>query len=442
MAIPTVRHLKEGEGLSEQLNRECFCVGLDEAALRSAIAGELAAPGLFELVRERCPYVFAAQPVFVSSASLTAMRQAVSAVQELACLPAYQAHVLDRAPAIARFEPANPGVFYGFDFHVEGGRIGLIEINTNAGGAMLNLVLARAHRACCAEVAALLPGPQLADSFSESMAAMFAREWQCLGAPHGLRRVAIVDREPLTQFLYPEFLLFRHWFERQGVEAVIGDVAELKWTGRDLLCAGRSVDLVYNRSTDFYFSQPESSALAQAYLSGRVIVTPHPRGHALLADKRNLGLLGNEAVLQGWGVPTHLRQALTRAIPDTQEVTPDRAEFFWENRKAYFFKPHAGYGSRAAYRGDKLTTRVFREIAEGGYVAQALVIPGTRSINADQDLKYDVRHFAYRGESQWVAARLYMGQTTNLRTPGGGFAPVYPIPEPPGRAPEPNPPAG
>ena len=26
---------------------------------------------------------------------------------------------------------------------------------------------------------------------------------------------------------------------------------------------------------------------------------------------------------------------------------------------------------------------------------------------------------------QWLAARLYQGQTTNFRTPGGGFAPVY-----------------
>jgi len=29
---------------------------------------------------------------------------------------------------------------------------------------------------------------------------------------------------------------------------------------------------------------------------------------------------------------------------------------------------------------------------------------------------------------QWVAARLYRGQTTNFRTPGGGFAPVYRLP--------------
>ena len=31
---------------------------------------------------------------------------------------------------------------------------------------------------------------------------------------------------------------------------------------------------------------------------------------------------------------------------------------------------------------------------------------------------------AYRGEALLYAARMYQGQTTNFRTPGGGFAPV------------------
>ena len=42
------------------------------------------------------------------------------------------------------------------------------------------------------------------------------------------------------------------------------------------------------------------------------------------------------------------------------------------------------------------------------------------------DLKMDLRNYAYRGEVQLVTARLYRGQTTNFRTPGGGFAPVFP----------------
>ena len=35
----------------------------------------------------------------------------------------------------------------------------------------------------------------------------------------------------------------------------------------------------------------------------------------------------------------------------------------------------------------------------------------------------------YDAAVQWVAARLYQGQTTNFRTPGGGFAPVYAGPD-------------
>ena len=43
------------------------------------------------------------------------------------------------------------------------------------------------------------------------------------------------------------------------------------------------------------------------------------------------------------------------------------------------------------------------------------------------DLKVDVRNFAYGGHVQLVSARLYQGQTTNFRTPGGGFASVFAV---------------
>jgi hypothetical protein len=42
--------------------------------------------------------------------------------------------------------------------------------------------------------------------------------------------------------------------------------------------------------------------------------------------------------------------------------------------------------------------------------------------DAEVSLKYDVRCYVYDGQVQLVAARLYQGQTTNFRTPGGGFA--------------------
>ena len=62
------------------------------------------------------------------------------------------------------------------------------------------------------------------------------------------------------------------------------------------------------------------------------------------------------------------------------------------------------------------------------YVAQDIVPPSARSISIDgglQSLKVDLRNYAYEGSVQLVAARLYQGQTTNFRTPGGGFASVF-----------------
>lgn len=105
---------------------------------------ELERPELVDLVKERCPYLFAARPVFVSKAHLQRMASVVLAVESMVALPAYLEEVLAGAPAIARHEPGARSVFFGYDFHVEGDRLGLIEINTNAGGAMLNAVLARA----------------------------------------------------------------------------------------------------------------------------------------------------------------------------------------------------------------------------------------------------------------------------------------------------------
>jgi hypothetical protein len=44
------------------------------------------------------------------------------------------------------------------------------------------------------------------------------------------------------------------------------------------------------------------------------------------------------------------------------------------------------------------------------------------------ELKLDLRNYVYAGHVQLIAARLWQGQTTNFRTPGGGFAPVLTVP--------------
>jgi hypothetical protein len=114
-------------------------------------------------------------------------------------------------------------------------------------------------------------------------------------------------------------------------------------------------------------------------------------------------------------------------VPKTVIVTADKAETLWKDRKGLFFKPVAGHGAKAVYRGDKLTRSVWEHILEGGYVAQKLAPPGERMIRLDEletPRKTDIRLFTYDGRVLMAAARLYQGQTTNFRTPGGGFSPV------------------
>jgi len=174
-----------------------------------------------------------------------------------------------------------------------------------------------------------------------------------------------------------------------------------------------------------------SATLREAYLRDAMVLTPHPQAHALYADKRNLALLSDAARLQAFGVPQATQDVLLAGIPRTEIVEARHAERLWRERRRVFFKPFAGFGGRAAYRGDKVTKRVWQEILAGGYVAQALVAPGGRVISNQepvQVLKFDLRDYVYDGSVQWVAARLYQGQTTNFRTSGGGFAPVYGAP--------------
>jgi hypothetical protein len=258
---------------------------------------------------------------------------------------------------------------------------------------------------------------------------MFSEEWRRQRDDEApLKRVTIVDDDPATQYLYPEMRLFERMFARFGAEAVIADARELTWREGRLWHIARPVELVYNRLTDFYLEEPGHAALRAAFEAGAVVLTPHPRAHAMYADKRNLVTLSDENALDELGLSAETRAILAAGIPHTEAVTPERAEALWSQRRKLFFKPAAGYGSKAAYRGDKLTRRVWREVLRGDYVAQALVTPSERHVEVDSaeiDLKLDVRAYVYGGRIQLVAARLYEGQTTNFRTPGGGFAPVF-----------------
>ena len=188
----------------------------------------------------------------------------------------------------------------------------------------------------------------------------------------------------------PEFALARQLFLQHGITTAVADARELQWHDGALwhpaLPAGQPVDLIYNRLTDFDLSDPSHAALREAYVAGGAVVTPHPRAHALFADKRNLVTLGDDALLESWGVSPQDRRILQAAIPRTVQVTQEQADALWARRRLV-------------------------------------------EVNGQpQRLKLDLRAYTWLGQIQLLAARTWTGQTTNFRTPGGGFSPVVVLP--------------
>lgn len=411
---------------ADHLNRECFCVTLDQEALASSLQAEASDAVFFETFIKSRPHLFSHAPVFLPKADGDAMRAIVSAIEALARQPQYGQAALSWAPAIARIDHGPLGAFMGYDFHLTPDGPKLIEINTNAGGAFLNAFLAQAQIACCAEIERGLARQSVAQ-FESRVVEMFEAEWKRQGRSGALRRIAIIDITPQDQYLYPEFILAKRLFERHGYDAVIADPATLRFECDVLQESGVPIDLVYNRLVDFSFDDPRHAALRMAYENGAVVATPNPRNHALFADKRNLTLLSDRDTLRAWGLDASAIATLS-GVPHTVLVTRDNADRLWRERKGLFFKPASGHASKAVYRGDKLTRGVWENILAGVYIAQDFAPPGERTIEVDGERvqrKVDVRLYTYAGEPLLAAARLYQGQTTNFRTAGGGFAPVF-----------------
>jgi len=412
--------------LSERLNAECFCMTLDRNMLLRHLKSGTGQERMWEELELTHPHLFASTPTFVSEQDLLRMLATVRAVERIGRLEIYREQALSFAPEIARQDFGPLGVFMGYDFHLTLGGPKLIEVNTNAGGAFLNAALLNAQRACCKEMDDhfLLPG---GEGFELAIVAMFQNEWRLQGKTASLRSIAIIDTQPEQQYLYPEFVLAKAMLERHGIDVRICDPAELTLSDGSVRAGGRNIDLVYNRLVDFTFGTPAHDVLRRAYAAGAVVVTPGPHTHALLANKRNLVMLSDLEALRRIGADQADIAALS-TVPRTEEVTLESAPRLWSERKRLFFKPLSGHGGKAVYRGDKLTKSTWAGITKGDYIAQELVAPGQRMVEVDhaqQSRKMDVRLYTYDGKLLVAAARLYQGQTTNFRTLGGGFAPVF-----------------
>jgi hypothetical protein len=362
---------------------------------------------------------FADAEVIVDAKDLAAMDAVVGAVNELAASPIYRDRVLAEAPPLARAATQpDAGLFAGFDFHLTADGPKLIEINTNAGGAFYGALLDDLRHDSGA------PGTRSLREWQDLFVKQVRNEWALAGRDR-LRTVAIVDDMPEAQFLKLEFEMAAQALRDAGIDTMIVAPQALSFRDGALLAGGKRIDLVYNRLTSFALDRPEDAPLRDALEAGAAWITPGPRAHALLACKKNLVLMGDAAFLGTTGISAPAREALLNAVPETIRLTPENAAMLWDDRDQRYFKPLSGYGSRGVYAGSKLTRKAWDAIlATGQYVAQREVPPSRVEVPGSGLMRCDVRTYAYRGHSFMRLARLYRGQTTNFRTPGGGFAPV------------------
>ena len=319
----------------------------------------------------------------------------------------------------------------GYDFHLTESGPRLIEINTNAGGALLNGL----HTAALcdpgqARVALLQSAPieevetHIVDTFRSEFAAVRRRGRSARA--RGDRRRAARPSSSSSASSSSSSRSSRAMASRRGSRIHTSWCAS---AAGGIELDGWPIDLVYLRDTDFQLRSTRTAVLREAHLAGEVVVTPSPREHHLLADKRRLEIFSSIVRARG----SRRRRPRTRAssrrwCPRPVPSPRCRSEEAWATRRDWVFKPAASFGSKAVYRGDKISKKKLAEIhADASFLAQRRVAPGTISIRTpegDQEMKFDVRAYAYRDEIFLLGARVYEGQVTNMRSPGGGFSAI------------------
>jgi hypothetical protein len=334
-------------------------------------------------LKARWEYLISPFTVEIPKESFQKMEKAVTAFFESsrALLPASAAK--------------NNAVLMSYDFHTSSdGQAKLIEINTNASGYLISCLLLSVH-----EDSSFFDLKEIAllkRSFVQEMEFVFSK---LPAKPH----VVIVDDHVAAQKMLIEFYLYKELFEHWGWTAEISEASDLNLDG---------VDLIYNRTTDFFLDQKEHQVLRSAWKQGLCAVSPQPDEYAALADKNRL--------LQMQKNRRDLPEAVQQVLLSSYEVGDFKdAEDLWTQRKAFFFKPKNSFGGKSTYRGKSIGHKAFDLMIQQDPLIQELFPP-----QKWQEWKFDVRCFAYRDQIQWTCGRLYQGQVTNFSTPYGGFCPV------------------
>lgn len=321
--------------------------------------------------------------------------------------PAYMDSLQDQIRLKNLKDPGNKAIMMSYDFHLdENGNLRLIEINTNAAFLVLGHLFYQMQ-----EIRPPVENFQLQD-----LRTCIETELSLSGISVSNPRIAIVDEAPQDQRLYVEFLVAKEMIKSWTWPCEIRDLEAALLDPRP--------QFIYNRYTDFYLTREKSQGLRKAYEDGTCCLSPNPFEYFLLADKERMtewstGSLKNFPELKSEA------SLIESTVLGGAVLTPNNREEIWARRKGLFFKPTQDHGSKGSFKGASISRKVFEELVEKRALAQEYMPAAevtAETTSGPQNFRYDLRFYAYQGTVQTVMARLYQGQTTNLRTPGGGFA--------------------
>ena len=358
-------------------------------------------------------------PVFISHTIEENIQEAISIIEKVVLSDSFKRLLIP--DSLLSVKNSGGGILSCYDFHLDGEVPKLIEINTNAGGFFLNYDLLKSSTICCSHAQR-----QSIENIEEKIISMFKNEFKKTSSKE-LKTVAIIDENPETQYLYFDFVLCKNILEKNGIKTFIVNSKDLQVVDATAMYNGISIDLVYNRLTDFYFNNEENKKFLPLLESSTTAISPNPNDYILFANKANLLHLQNIDAYKD--VLSHNEiDILKKTLLETIMVSQDKEEYLWGNRKKYFFKPINGYGGRGTYNGKGLTKKVWEYISSNSYIAQETIPANTKNKQIDgkeESFKFDVRAYTYQGRILLLGARVYQGQTTNFRTLGGGFASVF-----------------
>ena len=358
-------------------------------------------------------------PVFISQNIKENIQEAISVIEKVVHGDSFKKSLIK--DSLLSVKNSGGGILSCYDFHLVGETPKLIEINTNAGGFFLNYELLKSSTICCSHTQG-----QNIENLEEKIVSMFKNEFK-KNSDKKLETVAVIDENPETQYLYPDFVICKNILEKNGIKTFIVNSKDLQIIDGTAVYNGITIDLIYNRLTDFYFKNEENQKFIPLLESKTTVISPNPNDYILFANKANLSFLQNEDVYKD--VLSHNEVGtLKKTLLETIMVNKDTEEYLWENRKKYFFKPINGYGGKGAYNGKGLTKKVWEYITTNGYIAQETIPANTKIKQIDgkeASFKFDIRAYTYQGTILLLGARVYQGQTTNFRTLGGGFGSVF-----------------